>query len=80
MRTSEPGSPALRADSLPSELPGKPFSENMLCSRRSSATCSVLNEEAGSSERRYRCMCGGFTLLCSRNQYNSVKHLYSNKR
>ena len=37
-------------------------------------------EEGGSGERGCKCLYGRFTLLCSRNQHNTAKQLYPNKR
>ena len=47
----------------------------------SSAWCSVMTQRAGMGVggRWYMRTCSWYTLLCSRNQHNIVKQLYSNK-
>ena len=58
----EPRSPTLQVDSFPAEPQGKP----------------QLKWEGNPKKRGYMYMYSCFTLLCSRNEHNTVKQLYSN--
>ena len=45
-----------------------------------SVLCGDLNGKEIQKKRRYMYAYGWFTLLYSRNQYNTVKQLYSNEK